>query len=136
MTYNYNDEELQNLSWFQDFLNNNTSTGMLKIRAYSASEAVPVEGLNVIVSTLIDDNEVIFYEGYTDESGTIDRIVLPAPKISDNNLVSPLKTVYNIKALYPRENMNKEYSINMFEDVCVVQNINVVPDMSFNNEVM
>ncbi len=136
MTYNYNDEELQNLSWFQDFLNNNTGTGMLKIRAYSASEAVPVEGLNVIVSTLIDDNEVIFYEGYTDESGTIDRIVLPAPRISDNNLVSPLKTVYNIKALYPRENMNKEYSINMFEDVCVVQNINVVPDMSLNNEVM
>ena len=134
-TYNYNDEVLENMDWYKEFMSINAGTGMLKIRAYAASEAIPIANLKVVVSTTIGNNRVIFYEGYTNESGVIEKIVLPAPKLSNDNLISPLKTVYDIEATYEPDNINEFFKINMFEDICVIQNINITPDMTMDKEV-
>lgn len=64
---------------YQEFLNQNPAKGTLKIQAFTARQALPVPGVHVIVSKRIGDENHVFFEGTTDESGLIDDITLPAP---------------------------------------------------------
>lgn len=112
---------------YQKFLKENPGSGNLRIRAYAANGAVPISNLKIIVSKNIDNNKIIFYEGTTNESGIIERIKLPAPIINSDNLLLPNSTSYDITATY--NNIDLLYKINMYDDVCVVQNISIVPDM-------
>ena len=126
-TYNINDDNFINSDIYKDFIKENPSRGNLRIRAYTASGALPVSGLKVVISTEYDDSNIIFFEGKTNESGLIEKISLPAPKLITDNLDVPNKTTYEILAIYEKEDLNKVYKVNMYEDVCVIQNINVAP---------
>lgn len=112
-------DEFKNSSLYNSFIENNRGIGNLKIRAYTASLALPIAGLEVIVSSFIDDMNVIFFKGKTDASGMIEKIELPAPLVG-NNLVIPNTITYNIVA------GGNSYSVNMYDGICVVQNINMV----------
>ena len=126
-TYNINDASLNNLSSYQEFVKDNSGIGYLRIRAYGASEAVPIEGMNIEVSTQLEDNsKLIFFEGKTDSSGMIDRLSLPAPKEGSDNLIAPKKTVYDIKANY--DGTLENFKVNIYDGICVQQIINVVPN--------
>ena len=127
-TYNISDEEFTSSESYQNFIKDNPSRGSLRIRAYAASQAIPIKGLKIVVSTIIDNNNVIFFEGYTDESGLIEKISLPAPKLVSDNLDVPNKTTYDIQATYAPDNVISMFKVNMYENICVVQNINIVPD--------
>ena len=125
-TYNINDKELDNLSLYQDFIKENEGVGYLRIRAYGASEAVPIEGVNIEVSTVLGDNtKLVFFTGKTDTSGMIERLELPAPKEGSDNLIAPKKTVYDIKANY--DEVEESFKVNLYDGICVQQIINVVP---------
>jgi len=128
-TYNINDENFKSSSLYQNFIERNPSQGSLKIRAFAASQAIPIQGLNAVISTVFDDKKIIFFEGTTNESGVIDGIILPTPKLDPNNLDVPLTTTYNISVTYEPDNVNAIYKVNMYEDICVVQNINIVPEL-------
>lgn len=112
---------------YQKFLKDNPGSGRLRIRAYAANGAVPISNLKVVVTKDIDNNKITFFEGATNESGIIDGITLPAPITNPNNLISPNYTTYDITATY--NNIDLLYKVNMFDDVMVVQNISVVPDI-------
>ena len=127
-TYNVNDENFVNSQVYQDFLRANPSEGYLKIRAFAASQAIPISGLNIVVSKVIDNNNVIFFEGVTNESGVIEKITLPAPKLSESNLVAPNGIVYDITATYTNNNISGVYKVNIYEGIYVVQTISIVPD--------
>ena len=129
-TYNVNDVNFLNSKIYQDFIGQNPSQGSLRIRAYAASQAIPISGLKVVISTDFLDNKIIFFEGTTNESGIIDGIKLPAPRLNTNNLDAPSKTTYDIVATYVPDNVELLFKVNMFEDICVVQNINIVPDIA------
>lgn len=126
-TYNIKDDNFINSDLYKDFIKQNPSRGSLRIRAYTASGAIPIKGLKVTISTEYKNSNIIFYEGATNESGTIEKISLPAPKLVVDNLDVPNKTTYEILAVYEPEKLNTVYKVNMYEDVCVVQNINVAP---------
>ena len=126
--YNINDINFVNSDLYQTYINNNPKVGFLKIRAYTASEAVPIRGLNVVVSKIVDNNRIIFYEGKTNESGIIEKIVLPAPTLSLDDLNTPNSVTYDISATY--DNMESNYLVNIYEGVYVVQTINVIPKMN------
>ena len=130
-TYNANDNDFKKSSLYQNYINDNPSKGNLKIRAYAANQALPISGLKVIVSTIYNNNKIIFYEGETDSSGLIEKIVLPAPRLNSNNLFAPSKTTYEISATYIPDNINTTYKVNMYENICVVQNIDIVPQTEF-----
>lgn len=117
---------------YNKFMSENTGFGNLKIRAYAASEALPVSGLNIIVSSNIDNNNVVFFRGMTDSSGMIETIKLPAPKLNLSNLEVPKTTIYNIEA-YMDINNKSNFSVNMYDGICVVQNINFVPGGNYGN---
>lgn len=127
-TVNINDENFKNSEVYQNFLKNNPATGNLIIRAYAANEAIPIRNMRVIVSLEIDGYNVIFFDGTTDDSGMIPRLTLPAPGYNPNNLVAPLFTTYDVSANYM--NLNYNYKVNIYDNICVVQNINVIPEIN------
>ena len=127
--YNVKDESFKQTDIYKNFINIHPSFGRLKIKASAASGAVPISGLKIVVTTNIDNYNVIFYEGYTDSSGVISGIMLPAYKLDSDNLNVPLKTVYNVEATYLPENLSMSFKVNIYENVSVVQNINIIPEM-------
>ena len=128
--YNINDENFINSQMYKDFIKENPVYGYLTIRAYAANQAVPISNLKIVISTEIDNNNVIFYEGYTNMSGLIEKISLPAPKLDLNNLNAPNKKTYTITASYEPSNIKNVYKVNMYENVSSIQNISVVPNMN------
>ena len=126
-TYNINDENFKNTEVYRSFINDNPVSGYLKIRAYSASGAIPVRGLKITVSTEYEGNTIIFFDGITDTSGVIEKITLPAPRLNSDNMDIPSRTTYDINATYPPNLVDLKYQVNIYEDVFVIQNINIVP---------
>ena len=124
-----NDYEFINSNVYKNFINNNPGRGYLKIRAYSANQAVPIKGLKVVVNKKIDGYNVNFFEGYTNESGVIENISLPAPKKDNNDLVIPQSTSYEIVASY-NGNANLFFVVNVYDELYVIQNISMVPSMN------
>ena len=124
---NIYDEEFINSEAYLKFKNENNTKGFLKIRAYAGSEAIPISNVKVVISTNIDNYKVIFFEGYTNQSGVIDEISLPAPKLNSDNMEKPSKVTYDILATTDLENKPLLYKAYIYEGICVVQNIVVVP---------
>lgn len=134
-TYNINDENFIKTSMYQEYMRENPSTGNLRIRASAANGAIPVEGVKAIITNEIDGNRVIFFEGYTNESGVIERITLPAPKLNISDLNVPNKTTYKLRITFPKENIDQTYDVNMYENICVVQNVNISPKSNIEGEI-
>lgn len=124
---NINDNDFKNSDIYKKFIEENPSTGSLSIRAYTAKEAIPISGLKIIVSKIIDNINVIFFEGETNESGVIEKIKLPAPKLESDNMDIPKKTSYDIVV---KDDISKKYKVNMYENICVIQIINIMPNMN------
>ena len=129
-TYNFNDESFKNTTIYQNFIAANPGKGYLKIRASAASQALPIENLKVVVSKTIDNNKIIFFEGATNRSGVIERIVLPAPSQNTNDLTIPSSTSYDINATYEPDNLSDVYRVNIYDNIYVLQRINVVPTLN------
>ena len=121
-----NINEFKDTLEYQDFIKENSGIGYLRIRAYGASEAIPIEGMNIVVSTIYNDKNIIFFEGVTDESGMIKRLELPAPSREKDDLVIPKWKVYNIEATYDGKVEN--FKVNIYDDICVQQVINTTYD--------
>lgn len=109
---------------YQKFLSLNKGRGSLMIRANTAREALPVSGLKIVVTTIYEGNTFTLFEGYTDESGMITEISLPAPKVDNNNLIVPLSITYIIKASLNNQ-FEQTYFANIYDGISVLQNISV-----------
>lgn len=129
-TYNISDKDFVNSDLYKSFINSNPGLGFLKIRAYAASGAVPISGMKVIVSKDIGGNKVIFFEGVTNLSGVIEKIPLPTPRISTDNMMAPIITTYDVDTSY--EDVSRLYKVNIYDNIYVVQNINVTPSFGGN----
>lgn len=125
-----NDLEFTNSNAYQEFINNNKGRGYLKIRAYAANQAIPIQGIKILVNKKIDGYNVNFFEGYTNESGIIENINLPTQKQSDNDLIAPKSTSYEIIATYDVDNTTATFIVNVYDNLYVIQNISIVPSMN------
>ena len=127
---NYNDKSLESDSDYQNFLKDNPDYGYLKIRASSANEALPVKGVKIIVSKIIGDNKVVFYEGETDESGMINDIKLPSPPKVESDDEVPKFADYDVEASYPPLNFNKVYHDSICCNINVIQYVSIFPKIN------
>ena len=127
--FNINDENFKKTETYKRFINEHPVFGNLRIKATAASGAVPISGVKIVVTTNIESNNVIFYEGFTDSSGLISRISLPTYKLDPDNLNVPEKTEYNVTATYIPDNLSMTFKVNIYENINVVQNINIVPEL-------
>lgn len=133
-TVSITDEEFIKTEVYKKFINANPGSGTLMIRAYAAGGAIPISNLDITVSKLIDDYNVIFFKGITDNSGMIKNISLPAPLKVTNDLNIPLSTSYELNALYKPNNIKLSYKVNMYDDIYVVQNITIIPKVTIESE--
>ena len=127
--FNFNDQNFINTNTYKNFILENPSSANLNIRTSAASSAIPISGVRIIVSKMIDGNKIIFFDDITDESGMINNIKLPTPSINKDDLEIPNGTLYDIEAIYEKDNIDRLYKVLMYPDICVVQNINIVPTM-------
>ena len=125
----FTDETFMKSESYKNFITNNPDNGYLKIQASRANSAVPVSGVQIIISHIIDEYKVIFYDGVTNESGIIENITLPTPEKDENDMNIPLSTTYNIEAIYTKDNMDCLYKAKMFSGVYAIQNITIVPNI-------
>ena len=125
----FNDESFKQTDSYKNFIYNNPDNSYLKIQASRANSALPVSDVEVIISHIIDEYQVIFFDGKTNESWIIENISLPVPKSDPNDLDIPLSTTYNIEAIYTKENLDILYKAKMFSGVDAVQNIDIVPNI-------
>lgn len=110
---------------YPDFVKENTGVGLLKIQVFTANQAFPLKGVNIVISKVIDGDKVIFFTGTTDSSGIIDNINLPT-KASKADVLSPediIYTNYDVSAEYSKNNAVQDYTVAVFDDIKVIQPI-------------
>ena len=118
----FDSEEFKNTDVYFNFIREHKGTGNLKIRAFTINEALPVGNVHVIVSSLYENEKIIFFDGFTDDSGMISDISLPTTTIDNDNLIVPIYTEYEIEAFLGEYRIN-DYKVLMYDGVCVIQNI-------------
>lgn len=99
-------ENMQAQKDWLNFENRNTSNGFLKVQVYSAQGAFPLKDARVIISKKLDNQQKVFYEMVTDESGITQPVSLPAPDASHSFVVDGIR---------PYENYNIEVSKQGFK---------------------
>ena len=124
-----NFDEFKRTPEYQDFSKDNPELGTLKVQAFTAYNALPVEGTEVMISQDIEEYRVVFFRGQTDSSGIIDDIQLPAPKSSFGSIEPPLYTVYDLTAIHTGYESIKQYSIGMFGGIKVIQYVKMIPEV-------
>ena len=122
-------EEFSKTDDYQGFVGVNPKQGSLKVMAFTAYKAIPIENAEIIITKEIGGNNVLFFRGYTDSSGIIDNITLPAPTsgYDDNSFQTSSTTSYKLTAIKDKYDSVKQYIINMIGDVKVLQYIKMTP---------
>lgn len=124
-----NFEEFMRTPEYQDFKRDNPDIGTLKVQAFTAYNALPIAGTDIMLSKDIEEYRVVFFRGQTDSSGIIDNIQLPAPKSSIGSIDAPLYTVYDLTAIHVGYESIKQYSIGMFGGIKVIQYVKMTPEI-------
>lgn len=121
---------------YQSFIDENNGTGTLKIQAFVANQAFPLQGIDVKVFKNIGNDKVVFFEGETDLSGIIDDISLPAvvSKEDVEQASDIIYTTYNIEATNPETKEKKYYEIAVFSDLKIIQPIRFSNDYLMGEE--
>lgn len=125
MEYIYDSEEFRNTGIYKKFINMNTGSGILKIDAYTASGAYPLDGVSAKIYKDFGSDKVIFFEGVTNSSGIIDNIILPTKKLEKEiNEASDIDfTTYDLEVRYDKYNLEKVYDVSIFDNIKVIQPI-------------
>ena len=121
--------DFKNLPEYQDFINENPGVGTVKVQVFTAYGAIPVPDTAILITKVIGNYNVVFFQGDTDSSGIIDNIELPAPvavPISNPDVV-PGYTLYDMIAIHEGYETLKKYSIAMFGDVKIIQYVKMTP---------
>lgn len=98
----------------------------MKIRAFTANQALPLENVHIVVSKEIGFENVVFFDGYSNSSGVFDSIFLPTSKFNLDNNEIPHSIKYLVSSAF--NGVEKKFFVNVYDGICVVQNISFVPE--------
>ncbi len=116
---------------YKKFINENPEIGYLKVEVFTAYKAVPISNAEVLITKNIDDKAIIMYRGYTNSSGMIDNIELPAPK--SNTAFTPASvpeyTLYDLTVIHKDYAIFKKNNIAMFGGIKVIQYAKMTPNV-------
>lgn len=115
---------------YEQFIKDNPGLGTLKIQAFTAQQALPVENVHIVIKKDFQDQTQTFFDGFTDSSGIIDNVQLPAPKKSlseDENYRGLTYSTYDIEATHPEYQKVNLDEVTIFDGVKSIQPINLTP---------
>lgn len=128
-------EEFKKTDAYPAFAQKNSATGFLKVQAFMADQAIPISDVEILITKEIGDQIVVFFRGYTDSSGIIDNIVLPAPPDIYNastETISDFET-YDLTAVKESFQTLRKYTIAIFGGLKALQYIKMVPMLRGGN---
>ena len=107
--------------------------GFLTIRAYTAGEALPLEGATV---TVRDGGDGLIPEEIvrlTDRSGETEPIALPAPPANNSQSPSAIRpyAIYNVTVTHPHFYPFRATGVPVFSGITSLQPINMLPLTNF-----
>lgn len=108
-------------------VNASQGSGRLKIQTFAADGVYPVVAANVKVFKTGEIEP--YFEGYTDASGIIDGIILPAPVGVDTDLPPETEPFfkYNIEITHPKFITKKYKNVPVFDNINSVQTARLIP---------
>ncbi len=126
-------EEFKKTEDYKKFVEENPEIGYLKVNVYTAYKAVPIPNTEVLITKTINNNNIIFFQGNTNSSGSIENIILPAPK--NSSLITkdapPAYTLYDLTAVHKNYGIAKKNNIGIIGEIKVIQNIKMNPEINF-----
>lgn len=115
----------------EEFEAKNTGGGMLEFRVFSANQALPVEGAEIVVTTNINGGEQRMFRTMTNNSGETETFTLPAPskELSQNsaNKIQPF-SLYNAVVEKPGYTKVILRDIPIFDGVLSIQRVAMLPE--------
>lgn len=113
----------------------NQSTGYLIVKVSTASGAIPVENVTVVLQGNDENNGDVFYSLSTNRDGLTEKVNLPAPSVTLSSVPSPSSrpySTYNIdvyrEGYYPQHYTN----VPIFAGITAVQNARIIPVAEFD----
>lgn len=130
-------EEFKKTEGYKKFIKENPDKGYLKIQAFTAYQAIPIENVEILITKDIGNDKVIFFQRKTDSSGIINNIELPAPTgtVDLNAQEIPKYTTYDLTAIHEGYEAIKKYEIAMFGDVRVIQYIKMTSETELMGDI-
>lgn len=127
MTY----EEFMQTNDYAQFIAENPDIGYLKVMAFTAYQAVPIPEVEILITKQIGENNVLFFRGYTDASGIIDNIPLPAPPSGYNPISHQTSNyiLYELTAIRINYGAIKKYTVGMYGGIKTIQYIKMIPNV-------
>jgi hypothetical protein len=105
-------------------------SGYLIVKVSTASGAIPVEGVTVILQGNDNDNKDVFYSLSTNGDGLTKKIALPVPSASLSGSPSPSSrpySTYNIEVYREGYYTQRYRGIPIFSGITAVQNARIIP---------
>lgn len=111
----------------------NTGYGALRVQVYAADQTYPIAAANVAVTQCESDD--ILFQGYTDTSGIVDDIILPAPSKEMSGSPTQMKPYaqYDLNVSHPRFKSRRYINVPVFEGKKSVQTVQLVPNDNNGN---
>ena len=128
-------EEFMKTDVYKDFIKKNSAIGKLKVMTFSAYQAIPIENVEILITKKIEDYNVIFFRGFTNISGIIDNIKLPAVPSGYNSATEEINdyTLYLVEAKHP-EQEKISHTVGIFGNLKVIQYIKMIPNVNIGGQ--
>ena len=113
------------------------SQGYLIVKVSTASEAIPVENVTIVIQGNDADNQNVFFSEITNREGITKKLTLPAPQKIFSNAPSPAErpySTYNID-VYKEGYYPQHYNgVPIFEGITAIQNARIIPIAEFDGK--
>ena len=128
-------EEFKKSEAYPAFAEKNSATGSLKVQAFMADQAIPVANVEILITKEIANQVVVFFRGFTNSSGIIDNIILPAPPDIYNASTETISEfeLYDLTAVKESFQTLQKYTIAIFGGLKSLQYIKMVPILRGGN---
>lgn len=125
-------EDFKQTESYKNFIQENPSTGRLKVEVFTAYRAIPIPNTRILVTKDIDGQKVLFFSGLTDSSGMISNIELPSPAENKNFKPGDVAqyTMYDVTAIHEGYERIKKYDVAIFGNTGVIQYIKMIPEIN------
>ena len=117
---------------YENFQQENTQSGTLRIQAFAGRQTIPVIGAQVTVSREFQDGTREFASGVTDENGILDGIILPAPdkQLSETPSGEAPYATYDIRVSHPDYRTEIYHKVPIFAGIKSIQPVRFLSDRS------
>lgn len=110
---------------YQEFLRNNQGQGKLKVHTLIGDTNFPISSTKIEIYKYFNKEKIIFFTGYTEESGQIDNILLPSP-IRQDNYQNGVST-YQLDATHNDFKDIHIDQISIYDGIKSIQKIEMMP---------